>query len=256
MLRYNRWKYITKEQFETICKECKSIACVAKSVGYKKCAGGAYSMIKKYLQLHNTNTDHWTGHGWNKGQQQKNWSEYTTKASYKKHLIKLRGHICEACELSEWIGKPIPIEIHHIDGNRANNSLDNLELLCPNCHAMTDNWRGRNIQTDKKYSVLLELPLHPSLIGCNETPAKKPKIKVEKLKHPCKICQTLIIDERKFCSQECYHMANRKVVRPSFEQLKEDVRATNTCAVGRKYGVSDNCIRKWLKSYSSPTSLI
>lgn len=40
--------------------------------------------------------------------------------------------------------KPITLEIHHIDGNRKNNSLDNLQILCPNCHSQTSNWRSRN----------------------------------------------------------------------------------------------------------------
>ena len=39
---------------------------------------------------------------------------------------------------------PIPLELHHIDGNNQNNNLTNLTLLCPNCHAMTDNYRGKN----------------------------------------------------------------------------------------------------------------
>lgn len=42
---------------------------------------------------------------------------------------------CERCNQREWLNKPIPLELHHIDGNRYNNSLDNLQVLCPNCHA-------------------------------------------------------------------------------------------------------------------------
>lgn len=48
-------------------------------------------------------------------------------------------------KLSEWMGKPIPLELHHKDGNHYNNDLSNLEILCPNCHAQTDNYRGKNI---------------------------------------------------------------------------------------------------------------
>ena len=46
-------------------------------------------------------------------------------------------------ELSEWMGKPIPLELHHKDGNHYNNDLSNLEILCPNCHAQTDNYSRR-----------------------------------------------------------------------------------------------------------------
>ena len=51
---------------------------------------------------------------------------------------------CECCGLTEWLGEPIPLELHHKDGNRANNTLDNFQLLCPNCHAKTDSYRGKN----------------------------------------------------------------------------------------------------------------
>ena len=50
---------------------------------------------------------------------------------------------CECCKLSEWMGKPIPLELHHKDGNHYNNDLSNLEILCPNCHAQTDNYSRR-----------------------------------------------------------------------------------------------------------------
>lgn len=51
---------------------------------------------------------------------------------------------CERCGLSSWLGSPIPLEVHHKDGNRNNNTLENFELLCPNCHAFTDSYRGKN----------------------------------------------------------------------------------------------------------------
>ena len=51
---------------------------------------------------------------------------------------------CECCGLTTWLGQPIPLELHHIDGNRNNNTLENYQLLCPNCHAFTDSYRGKN----------------------------------------------------------------------------------------------------------------
>ena len=53
---------------------------------------------------------------------------------------------CEICNNSEWLGKVIPLELHHIDGDRFNNQLDNLQIICPNCHAQTDNYRAKNIK--------------------------------------------------------------------------------------------------------------
>ena len=56
----------------------------------------------------------------------------------------IKEHRCECCGLTEWLGEPIPLELHHIDGNRTNNVLENYQLLCPNCHAFTDSYRGKN----------------------------------------------------------------------------------------------------------------
>jgi hypothetical protein len=58
--------------------------------------------------------------------------------------IKLR--ICEGCRRKKWLGEAIPLELHHINGNRFDNRLLNLQLLCPNCHALTDNYSGRKTQ--------------------------------------------------------------------------------------------------------------
>ena len=57
----------------------------------------------------------------------------------------LKEHRCECCGLTTWLNKPIPLELHHKDGNRYNNVLENFELLCPNCHAFTDSYRGKNV---------------------------------------------------------------------------------------------------------------
>ena len=52
-----------------------------------------------------------------------------------KRLKEIRDWKCEMCGLNEWMGKTLPLEVHHIDGNNYNNELSNLQILCPNCHA-------------------------------------------------------------------------------------------------------------------------
>ena len=56
----------------------------------------------------------------------------------------IKPHKCESCGLEKWMGQPIPLELHHIDGDKTHNELSNYQLLCPNCHALTDSYRGKN----------------------------------------------------------------------------------------------------------------
>ena len=57
----------------------------------------------------------------------------------------IKEHKCECCGLTKWNGLDIPLELHHKDGNRHNHNLENIQLLCPNCHAQTETYRSKNI---------------------------------------------------------------------------------------------------------------
>lgn len=90
------------------------------------------------------------------GSNKKSALEYLKSPYAKSHIIKLKliedglkEHKCEKCDLKEWNNKPIPLELHHIDGNRFNNNLENLQILCPNCHAQEDNNSGKAIGSYK-----------------------------------------------------------------------------------------------------------
>ena len=76
--------------------------------------------------------------------------EYTESTLVKSHVLKLKliedglkERKCEICLLSDWQGQEIPLELHHIDGNRFNNKMDNLQILCSNCHSQTPNNSGK-----------------------------------------------------------------------------------------------------------------
>lgn len=155
---------------------------------------------------------------------------YST-ASLKKRLVEecLKEYKCENpdCGISEWNGKELPLELHHIDGNHYNNNLDNLQLLCPNCHAQTEFFRGRK---KKKNNVV-----------------KKATNKNKEKKY-CESCGEEIIGEnsyrKKYCSPECYHKHFLKFD-VSKEQLLNDFKELKTyVSVGKKYGVSDKAIKK------------
>lgn len=72
---------------------------------------------------------------------------------HKQVLLEERGHQCQKCLNTEWLGKPITIELEHIDGDNLNNVKENLQLLCPNCHSQTTTWRRRKTKGCRlKYS--------------------------------------------------------------------------------------------------------
>ena len=77
---------------------------------------------------------------------------FITSHKLKNLLIRegIKKHECESCNLDKWMGDVIPIELHHIDGNRFNNNLDNLQILCPNCHSKTDNNSGGGTKRIKR----------------------------------------------------------------------------------------------------------
>jgi hypothetical protein len=62
----------------------------------------------------------------------------------RRRIFEEQNHCCNNCGISEWLGQKINLELEHKDGNTENNSRDNLEGLCPNCHSLTETWRGRN----------------------------------------------------------------------------------------------------------------
>jgi len=78
--------------------------------------------------------------------------EYAQSTCVKSHILKqklirdgIKENKCEICGYSEWLGQPIPLELHHKDGNHYNNNLDNLQVICPNCHALQPNNSGSNV---------------------------------------------------------------------------------------------------------------
>jgi len=132
----------TDAEFREAVRTSTSIAGVLRKLGLKV-AGGNFANAKRTIQRLGVDADHFKGKAWNKAERLKDWSDYTRAANLKPHLLEERGLQCESCQHSKWLGEVIPLEVHHVDGDRTHNALANLRLLCPNCHALTDNWRKR-----------------------------------------------------------------------------------------------------------------
>jgi hypothetical protein len=66
------------------------------------------------------------------------------------YVKKLRGNKCEECGITEWLNKELVMHVDHVDGDRTNNTLDNLKILCPNCHSQTPTFASKNVSAAGK----------------------------------------------------------------------------------------------------------
>ncbi len=155
-MRPRKW---TKKDLKRAAKRSRSVRQVLHYLGLKE-AGGNYNQIKKYLNFYKINTSHFKGRAWNKGLRgirrpqiplEKILVKNSNFQSYKlkKRLIAsgLKPAYCENCG---WRKKSkdgrLPLELDHINGNTKDNRLENLRILCPNCHSLQPTHRGRNSQ--------------------------------------------------------------------------------------------------------------
>lgn len=145
----------TKELLESYVKNCYSFAELCRKLGLKP-EGSNPKTVRKKMDEFNVDYSHFTGQAWNKNSknpvyQEKyiaNLCEHSSLSSANaKNLVfklGLKENKCEKCGISEWQGEPIICELHHINGNSSDNRIENLQILCPNCHSQTDNFRSRN----------------------------------------------------------------------------------------------------------------
>lgn len=74
------------------------------------------------------------------------------RGSIKRRLLELEilSPVCSGCGLREWRGKPLTIHLDHIDGNKQDSRIENLRMLCPNCHSQTPTFAGRNVRRSRR----------------------------------------------------------------------------------------------------------
>lgn len=150
-----RW---TESDLEEAVSGSQSIAQVLRKLNLVP-AGGNYKTIKQAIIDCGLDTDHFLGQGWSKnktypqGKRGRSLDEWLTNGSkigsYKLKNLLLKHEIfekrCSKCKLTTWNGQDIALELEHINGINNDNRIDNLCLLCPNCHAQTETYRGKNI---------------------------------------------------------------------------------------------------------------
>ena len=119
--------------------------------------GGNYEVFKRAVVAFEISTKHFTGRasalGNPEGSRSRPLTDYfegrakvTNTNRFRRRLLRegVFERRCGRCKGDEWMGEVMPLELHHVDGNRSNNAPSNLILLCPNCHALTATYRGKN----------------------------------------------------------------------------------------------------------------
>lgn len=148
-------KEFSIEEFAKLCKESESFRELAIKVGYSANSGGSTkNRLQNFILKYNIDISHFKGKGHTKnfGKKKTPTEDYlNNKIKITSHKLRLRlleegifEHKCNCCGLTTWLDQPIPLELHHKDGNKENNNLDNLELRCPNCHYFTDTYKSKN----------------------------------------------------------------------------------------------------------------
>lgn len=210
-------------EIEKMLFESKSFRDFLLKIGHSSNGSSAYRSIKDQLiKLGLALPKYDYSHLKNNKFKKKYEDVFMEKSTYSRQGLKKRiiedgliEYICEKCRIGgNWQGEKLSLQLEHKNGINNDNRLENLCFLCPNCHSQTNTFSGKKLK--KNYYC-----------ECG------------KIKHKgSKKCFDCDIRNRE-----------RKIERPLHEQLIAEIEELGYRGTGRKYGVSDNSIRKWVKSY-------
>ena len=217
--------------------EAKLRAAVSESFSYREVlrklniptTGNNSSTLKRKILKFNISTTHFTFHP-KHVKDKKPVEDYLSKGTHitssklKKRLYKagLKENKCEICGATTWLGKPLICQIHHINGDNTDNRLENLQILCPNCHSQTDNYCG---------------------LANGE----------EKEKHYCLDCGRELKTKNAIYCLQCSSKRRRKIDVTKEELIKVLKETGNRTQASKYFGVSEATIRKWCKRFDLPS---
>jgi len=219
------WVKFNDAEFTDLIKKCTSFNEVHSYIGSNN-RGGNNKTLHKRIKALGLSTDHFTSPYKaikliSKSKKIPLSDILVENSTYDRTRLKQRliadGFLLNQCyicnQLPIWNNKPLVLQIDHINGIYNDNRLQNLRILCPHCHSQTNTFAGK----------------------CN------------KLVYICS-CGNNKIKKSKSCVK-CSDLNKRKTSRPNIDVLISDIKEYGYYPLRLKYGVSDNAIRKWVKSY-------
>lgn len=265
-------KKYTEEQFIDAVKNSNNIRQVCKQLGISA-YGANYEVVKNKIKKLNLDTTHFRTkpikhpkiYHFNLDQILVEGSFYENMTNLKRKLIE-SGYLKEEChnchrdkyDINGQIIK-MPLELHHIDGDRKNNRIQNLILLCPICHTLTKNYCGRNKQV-KEYINCSECgkKIRKNKYElCRDCYIKNQNDNTEELyfsedgrKYFCIKCNKPIKKNNSMMCRKCLNQSKINPNKPSKEILIKQIQEESFLKLGKKYGVSDRTIKNWCDSYN------
>lgn len=260
------------ENLEEIVAQATSWADLAERLGYKK--SGNFIAIQKKINEAELDTSHFTGRGWSKEKNRFNskaiakqvktrevpWEEAFSRGSTTRNRVLIQRLIaagkkryqCEICGLARWQGKPLRLQLDHIDGDNSNSLESNLRIICPNCHTQTPTFcLGKRDKTEYEHrrrwweqlSLGAESYLYNNFdddmqyrqCACGNNKTKKAK--------QCSECA----NKNRNGQGSGRVMPHTRKFNPTEEELKKLVWSMPATAVGEKFGVSDKAVEKRCK---------